>query len=77
MVTVSYINHYLSAQARPQTMMGTGELSGSILEKLEKWLDRLLNSLVKIVKKLSNATSFSISVGTGVSVTVDFAHSQD
>ncbi len=76
MVTVSHINQ-LAAQARAQTMVGAGELSGGVLEKLEEWLDRLLSGLARIVEKLSNATSFSISVGTGVSVTVDFARSGD
>ena len=77
MVTVSYINQ-LSAQARgrAQTIVGAEELGGGLLEKLEEWLDRLLGGLACIVEKLSNATSFSISVGTGVSVTVDFARSR-
>jgi hypothetical protein len=36
------------------------------------WLDRLVSALKRIVENLSDATSFSISVDSNVSVTVDF-----
>jgi uncharacterized protein YqcC (DUF446 family) len=36
------------------------------------WLDRLVSALKRIVENLSDATSFSISVRSNVSVTVDF-----
>src|ERR1039457_1649855 len=69
MVTVSRISQ-LPAQA--QAIMGAGAPVDDILEKLRKWLDRLVSALTRIVENLSDAISFSISVGSNVSVTVDF-----
>lgn len=43
-----------------------------IIEKLEDWIKRLVDSLTKIVQTLGNGATFSISVGTSVSVTVHF-----
>jgi hypothetical protein len=71
MVTVSRISQ-LSAQAQAQAIMGAGAPVDDILEKLRKWLDRLVSALTRIVENLSDAISFSISVGSNVSVTVDF-----
>jgi hypothetical protein len=71
MVTVSHINQ-VSAQARAQAMIGAGVPANGIVEDLEKWIDRLVSALTQIVEKLARAVSFSISVGSTVSVTVDF-----
>jgi hypothetical protein len=71
MVTVSRISQ-LPAQAQAQAIMGAGAPVDDILEKLRKWLDRLVSALTRIVENLSDAISFSISVGSNVSVTVDF-----
>jgi len=71
MVTVTRINQ-LSAQGRVQAMMGSGASFDDILEQLRKWLDRLVRALTRIVDKLDGATSFSISAGAAVSVTVTF-----
>jgi hypothetical protein len=46
--------------------------SDDVLERLKHWIDRLVQKLTEIVKELADGTSFSISVGTGVSVTVSF-----
>jgi hypothetical protein len=53
----------------PQNL--TGPVDG-IIEKLEDWIKRLLDKLTEIVKQLAKGTTFSITVGTGISVTVNF-----
>jgi hypothetical protein len=63
---------FLSARASAQAMVGPGAPTGDILGRLGAWLDRLTGILTRIVGRLDGATSFSISVGTNVSVTVDF-----
>jgi hypothetical protein len=59
-------------QTQAQALMGAGAPADDILAKLETWLDRLVSALKRIVQNLSDATSFSISVGSNVSVTVGF-----
>jgi NADH:ubiquinone oxidoreductase subunit D len=71
--TVSRVNH-LSAQVQAQAMMGAaGAPVDAILAKLSQWLDRLVTAMTRIVAKLADATSFSVSVGSTVSVTVSFS----
>jgi hypothetical protein len=55
-----------------EAILGTASPADGILERLEDWIKRLVAKLTEIVKQLANGTSFSISVGTGVSVTVNF-----
>lgn len=45
---------------------------GGLADRMKKWIKRLLERLGEIVERLGEATSFSISIGTGVSVTVYF-----
>jgi hypothetical protein len=71
MVTVRRINQ-LSAQAQAQAMVGAGAPMDEILAKLREWFDRLITELTRIVGMLAQATSFSISMGTALSVTVNF-----
>jgi hypothetical protein len=71
LVTVSRISQ-LSAQARAQAMVGGGAATDDTSERLRTWLDRLIDVLTRIIAKIPEATSFSISVGANVSVTVDF-----
>jgi hypothetical protein len=71
--TVSRINQ-LTARTQAQAMMGAGAPVDDVLEKLRQWLDRLLSALRRITGKLAGATSFSVSVSTAVSVTVDFTN---
>ena len=73
--TVSRINQ-LSARTCAQAMVGAGAPVDDLLDRLEQWLDRLLGALAQIVEKLSGATSFPISVGTNISVTVAFERSE-
>jgi hypothetical protein len=71
MAAVSRINQ-LTARTNAQAMMGAGAPADDLLERRRQWLDRLLGALTRIVGQLAGATSFSISVGSNVSVTVDF-----
>ncbi|HTX27637.1 MAG TPA: hypothetical protein VME19_11520 [Streptosporangiaceae bacterium] len=73
MTTVSRINQ-LTARTQAQAMMGAGAPVDEVLEKLRQWLDRMLGVLKRIVENLAGATSFSVSVSTAVSVTVDFGN---
>jgi hypothetical protein len=73
MVTVSRINQ-LTARTQAQAMMGAGAPVDDVLEKLRQWLGRLLSALKRIVEKLAGAMSYSVSVSTAVSVTVDFSN---
>jgi hypothetical protein len=70
--TVTRVNH-LSAQVQAQAMMGAGAVPvDAILARLSQWLDRLVTVMTRIVANLKNATSFSVSVGSNVSVSVTF-----
>jgi hypothetical protein len=71
MVTVGQINQ-VSSQTRAQAMLGSAAPIDDLLTKLSDWLDRLVAALTKIVRGIADATSFSVSVGTAVSVTVNF-----
>jgi hypothetical protein len=51
-------------------------LQGDALEKLRKWLERLLDKLREIVKDV-NGASFSITSGTRLTLTVTFDVSRD
>jgi FPC/CPF motif-containing protein YcgG len=41
-----------------------------IVDKLQKWIERLVAKLTAIVKQLGDTATFSLQVGTSVSVTV-------
>ena len=71
MVIVNRINQ-LSASNQAQAIMGAATLIDDILEKLRVWLDRLVRAMRRIVAKLAGATTFSVSVGTAVSISVEF-----
>jgi hypothetical protein len=71
MVTVTHINQFM-AQARAQTLVGGGALGEDLLSAFRTWLDHLVTALTEIVENLPNASSFSISVGGNVSVSVNF-----
>lgn len=43
-----------------------------IVERLKDWIDKVIDTLTDIVRNIARATSFSLTVGTGVSVTVTF-----
>jgi hypothetical protein len=64
---------FLSARASAQAMVGQGAPAGDTLGQLGHWLDRLIGILTRVVGQLDGAASFSISIGTNVSVTLDFA----
>jgi site-specific recombinase len=71
MITVNRINQ-ISARAHAQAMTGAAVPIDDILERLRNWLDRLVSALTRIVAELADAASFSISVGTALTVTVNF-----
>jgi hypothetical protein len=71
--TVGRVNH-LSAQVQAQAMMGAaGAPVDAILARLSEWLDRIVVAMKTIVANLASATSFSVSVGSTVSLTVTFS----
>ena len=74
MVAVRRINQLL-AQAQAQAMVGAGAPVDDVLAKLREWVDRLVTELTRIVGGLAQATSFSVSVGAALSVTVNFGPS--
>ncbi|MGC8466423.1 MAG: hypothetical protein ACP5O0_10960 [Acidimicrobiales bacterium] len=47
-----------------------GEVSRDVVEKLDEWIKRLVGALTKIATQLK--ATFSISVGTGISITMNF-----
>lgn len=71
MSTVAQIN----ATATAFTAHDVGEANvvvGNLAERLKDWIDRLIDKLTEIVAKIAKATSFTITVGTDVSVAVTF-----
>ena len=74
MVAVRRINQLL-AQAQAQAMVGAGAPVDDILAKLREWVGRLVTEFTRIVGGLAQATSFSISMGAALSVTVNFGPS--
>lgn len=77
MATVSGISQ-LSATMSAEPAPGTRPLATAeapldpLLDRLRTWIDRLVDALTRIVAKMTGATSFSIMVGTGLSVSVNF-----
>jgi hypothetical protein len=53
--------------------MGAGASIDAVLDKLKEWLGRLVTAMTQIVANLASAVSFSVSVSSNVSVTVNFA----
>lgn len=68
-VVVSAINWLTS---RRDVQVITVASPDNILEKLKRWIARLVKKLTEIVEELADGTSFSLSVGTSVSVTITF-----
>jgi hypothetical protein len=46
--------------------------ANGLIERLEEWIERLLDKLTQIVKALAKGSSFSLSVGTTISVAINF-----
>jgi hypothetical protein len=74
MVTVRRINQLL-AQAQAQAMVGAGAPADDIVARLREWVGRLVTEFTRIIEEVAQATSFSVSVGSGLSVTVQFGPS--
>jgi len=71
LAAVGAINQGLDPQPAQERGTMTSSVSG-ILEKLQDWIKRLLEKLTEIVKTFVRGTSFSLSVGTAISVTINF-----
>jgi hypothetical protein len=68
LASVGQINEALEAPSPPvESIMGPVD---DITDKLEKWINRLVIKLTAIVKQLGEKATFSLQVGTSVSVTV-------
>jgi hypothetical protein len=65
----------LTSKVQAQAMMGAGAPVDEIMDRLRKWVDRLVTALRRIIAKLAGARSFSVSVNTTVSVAVEFGPS--
>jgi len=63
------INETLSAV--PAGEFRTTEIGDNVIDRLEEWLKRLLHTLDEIVANLAKGTTFSVTVGTSISVTVN------
>ena len=70
MSTVAQINE--TASPVGSRAVGEDGLVGDLAERLKGWIDRLIDKLTEIVEKIAKATSFTITVGTGMSVSVTF-----
>jgi hypothetical protein len=70
MVTVRRINQLLA-----QAMVGAGAPVDDIVARLREWVGRLVTEFTRIIEEVAQATSFSVSVGSGLSVTVQFGPS--
>ncbi|MHB1596667.1 MAG: hypothetical protein ACYCU3_21135 [Streptosporangiaceae bacterium] len=75
---ISQLSATMSADRVPETTSlpaaaaPVDPLLDPLLDRLKTWIDRLVVALTKIVEKMAGATSFSILVGTGLSVSVNF-----
>lgn len=64
------IDRGATASTRPE--FADHAVTDGVLERLRAWIDRIIDKLTAIVEKIPAATSFSISVGTGLSIMVTF-----
>jgi hypothetical protein len=67
------MNSGSSRAVHPEVRGSTGmdPMSG-LMDRLEDWINRCSSKLAEIVEKIPGATSFSIGVGTGVTVSLTF-----
>jgi hypothetical protein len=58
----------------PQNYQSIGDLDPveEIVNKLEGWIKRILDKLAEVVENLAEGATFSLSVGTTISVTINF-----
>ena len=63
------INQTLDGQTTP---VAEPNLAGGLPGRLEEWIGRLYDKLTEIVANLIAGTSFSITAGTGITVTITF-----
>jgi hypothetical protein len=77
LAVVAAINSELETKSTAQYPVGRlstssfGPTAADVLKKLREWLDKLIEKLKEIVRTV-NAESFSVTVGSQVSVSVTF-----
>lgn len=70
---IGAINQQIAPPATTNDLMATSALlGGDLVEKLQAWIERLLNKLREVVKQLADVLTFSLSIGTTVSLTIEF-----
>lgn len=73
---ISMANRGILGRAERNDRFSSGayaDFMADLPDKLKKWLEKLYERLRKIITMIADATSFSITVGTTISVTVNFA----
>jgi hypothetical protein len=79
LASVAVVNLELAAGPAPApdrfeaATFGSGDNTGRQADRLKGWIDRVSSLLVRIVGRLPDAVSWSISVGSTIVVTVNFA----
>lgn len=77
LVEVAHFNATLDqtvSQLKRNTLAQSSlSVQGGLIDKLEQWIERLKRQLTAIVRRIADAASFSISVGTSLSLTVHFS----
>jgi hypothetical protein len=68
LASVAELNRALEAPI-PKSYTVTGPV-GDIVEKLEQWIERLVDKLTEIMRELGPQAMFALQVGSTVSVTV-------
>jgi len=68
MAAVRGINQGLGMGA--ESMIALGNPADAIIKKLHEWIKQLVDTLTEIAKQLK--ATFSLTVGTSVSVTINF-----
>lgn len=71
LANVGKINSALAVPGSGADLMPGFGVEDDIVDKLEKWIRRLVEKLTDIVRALGKGATFSIAVGTTVSVTVN------
>jgi hypothetical protein len=71
--TVSQVNQILSMPESDKAL----PLQEGLIDKVRKWLKKLISKLEQIAKALGERVSFSVSIGSQIAVTVNFPSYHD
>jgi hypothetical protein len=72
-IAVNQINQTLAATGSDRSLSPTSGL----IEKLKEWVEKLVPKVEEIAKAFGETTSFSISIGVPISVTLNFPSYKD